>query len=148
MATAGKADATGKNNMSTIYHVFTKSIEGYRIFRTAADYERMRELLNFYRIENPPAKYSLFHASKNKDRFFTKYSISRNPLVKIIAYCLMPTHLHLILSEEKKKGISFYIARILNSYTRYFNTRYGRKGPLFRADSKRFWLTLMNNYII
>ncbi len=130
MAAAASADGT-------IYHIFTKSIEGYRIFRNNADYERMRGLLSFYKIKNPPTRYSEFQSLKDKERFFMKYPLSKDLLVEIIAYCLMPTHLHLILSEQKKKGISLYMARILNSYTRYFNTKYKRKGPLWQGRFKK-----------
>lgn len=120
-----------------IYHVFTKSIEGYRIFRNNADYERMRGLLSFYKIKNPVMRYCQFQELKNKDRFFMKYPVSEELLVEIIAYCLMPTHIHLILSEQNEKGISLYMARILNSYTRYFNTKYKRKGPLWQGRFKK-----------
>jgi len=45
----------------------------------------------------------------------------------------MPTHVHFILKQLKQNGISIFMNHILNSYTRYFNTKHKRKGPLWEA---------------
>ena len=37
-----------------VYHVFTKSIAGFEVFRSSADYERMKGILKYYQVENPP----------------------------------------------------------------------------------------------
>ncbi|MEE8423717.1 MAG: transposase, partial [Thermodesulfobacteriota bacterium] len=57
-------------------------------------------------------------------------------LVEVIAFCLMPTHLHLILKQMKENGISSFMGNTLNSYTRSFNTKYKRKGPLWEGRFK------------
>jgi len=48
----------------------------------------------------------------------------------------MPTHLHLVLKQLTEHGISEFMSLILNSYTRYFNTRHHRKGPLWEGRFK------------
>jgi putative transposase len=58
------------------------------------------------------------------------------PLVQIIAYCLMPTHIHLIIKEVEENGLSGYMNTALKSYTRYFNCKYKRKGPLWEGRFK------------
>lgn len=50
---------------------------------------------------------------------------------QIIAYCLMPTHFHVILKQLQDNGISQHMAGTLNSYSHYFNTKYKRLGPLW-----------------
>lgn len=116
-----------------IYHIFTKSIEGFRIFRSPLDYERMKGLLQFYRLQKLPIRYSTFLKLKDKERFFERYYAGKDYWVDIIAYCLMPTHLHLILSQLNNNGISIFMGNVLNSYTRYFNSKYKRKGPLWQS---------------
>ncbi|OGD56426.1 hypothetical protein A2V71_04650 [Candidatus Berkelbacteria bacterium RBG_13_40_8] len=56
--------------------------------------------------------------------------------VKTVAYCIMPTHFHLILGQIGNNGISKFMAKVLNSYSRYFNLRYKRKGPLWEGHFK------------
>ena len=48
----------------------------------------------------------------------------------------MPTHFHLILNQKKENGIPRFMSNVLNSYTRYFNTKYKRKGPLWEGRFK------------
>lgn len=61
---------------------------------------------------------------------------------KLFAYCLVPEHFHLLLElpmkkEQPKPGILSNIMHDLNSsYTKYFNSKYGKKGHLFRERYK------------
>ena len=119
-----------------IYHVFTKSIAGYCIFRDDHDYARMINLIRYYRLEKPPTRFSAYVTLKDKDLFFSKYCLTKDLLVDVISYCIMPTHLHIALKQLKGNGISTFMGNVLNSYTRYFNTRSGRKGPLWQSRFK------------
>lgn len=51
----------------------------------------------------------------------------------------MPTHIHIMLEELRACGISTFISNTLNSYSRYFNIKHKRKGPLWegRTDKVR-----------
>jgi len=48
----------------------------------------------------------------------------------------MPTHIHLVLKQVVDNGISKFMAKVLNSYSRYFNCRHHRKGHLFEGKFK------------
>ena len=130
--------ATKRNPLieGKVYHVFTKTIAGYKIFRNDSEYERMRGLLEYYKIESPPLKFSAFEDIKDKENFYQNHFIAKDNLVEMIAYCLMPTHIHLILKQLKKGGISVFMSNILNSYTRYFNIKTKRRGPLWESRFK------------
>lgn len=121
---------------TSVYHVFTKSIAGYCIFRDDRDYTRMINLIKYYRLEKPPTKFSAFMALKDKNLLFSEYCLTKDLLVDVIAYCIMPTHLHIALKQLKSNGISTFMGNALNSYTRYFNTRSSRKGPLWQSRFK------------
>lgn len=100
----------------------------------------MMDLLKYYQIRNE-TKFSDFLQLKEVgltgfDKFFEIISKDKEKIVQIIAYSLMPTHFHLILKQLEEKGISSYIGSILNSYTHYFNTKRGRKGPLWESKFK------------
>ena len=122
-----------------VYHVFNKSIAGFKIFNNKSEFSRMRSTIHYYQREKPPVKFSKFIESarnKNNQPDETIVLSTEEKLVEIIAYCLMPTHLHLILKQLKENGISTFMSNILNSYTRYFNTKINRKGPLWEGRFK------------
>ena len=118
------------------YHVYTKSIAGYEVFYAVADYYRMIHLMKFYAYKNRPKKFSEFIKIKDKSVYADKYFQSDDKLVDIIAYCFMPTHIHFLLVQKKDNGISAYMKNILDSYTRYFNNKNNRKGPLWQGRFK------------
>jgi putative transposase len=124
-----------------IYHIVSRSIANFKIFNDDNDCNRILNLFQYFEVDNPPAKFSLFMSLKPvQDLGFQKYFYSlikdQDKIVQIIAYCLMPTHIHLILKQLKENGISSYMRKILDSYTRYFNTLHKRKGPLWESRFK------------
>lgn len=124
-----------------IYHVFTKSIAGFKVFLTKSDYLRMIELIDYYRF-NPLLKFSEYKRAKEKDKLDPlRVEKGSPPIADLIAYCLMPTHIHLVLEERAPSGITEYMRRILDSYTRYFNRKIGRKGPLWESRFKKVLVT-------
>lgn len=129
-----------KNTLATgeIYHIFTRSIADFKVFNNSKDYERMLKLFYFFQVEKPPIKFSNFVNAKSVQQVgfqnsFDSLTEGCDKIVQIIAYCLMPTHIHLVLKQMKNNGISIFVGNILNSYTRYFNTSHHRKGPLWES---------------
>lgn len=119
------------------YHVFNRSIARYVIFNDDQDFLRFKEILNLCRYPDFNLRYSSFLDLTPEAQKITLERIKNSrPIVVIIAYILMPTHFHLILKQLDDSGISHYMARVLNSYARYFNTKYKRKGPLFEGKFK------------
>jgi len=106
----------------------------------------MLYLLRYYQIQEPPVSFSAYMRLEKvqHDGFsecFEPISQDQQKLVQIIAYCLMPTHVHLILKQLKPSGISIFMGNILNSYTRYFNIKYHRKGPLWESKFQNIPVT-------
>ena len=128
-----------KNNPVTgeIYHVFTKSIAGFRIFNDADEFLRIKEISCYYNQKDLSMKYSRFKQLQEKLDLKSKRKPTNEHIVNIIAYCFMPTHIHLILKQLEDNAISVYMNNILNSYTRYFNIRHKRKGPLWEGRFKK-----------
>lgn len=120
------------------YHIFSRSIAEFRIFNNDTDFQRMIYLLIYFQIQEPPTSFSTFMKLERvqHDGFFKCFdpiAQDQEKIVQIIAYCLMPTHIHLILKQLSPSGISNFMSNVLNSYTRYFNTKYHRKGPLWES---------------
>lgn len=116
--------------ISEVYHVFNRGVEERVVFTSKRDYLRFLETFVYYQRANVPSRFSFRKRPQAED------FLRLDNLVEIICYCLMPTHFHFLLRQIKDKGISSFLSRLTNSYTRYFNTRYRRIGPLFQGTFK------------
>ncbi|MBL6997248.1 MAG: transposase [Phycisphaerales bacterium] len=52
--------------------------------------------------------------------------------VRLIAFCLMPNHFHLLACCSEGKDLSLCLQWITSIYAKYFNRRYGRRGHLWQ----------------
>ena len=98
-------------------------------------------LILYFQAENNFPQISRIISLYVKHRVFdtvgdiTKHVISKR-FVELASFALMPNHFHLIVKEVKEGGMGKYMQRVLNSYTKYFNTRYGVSGHLFQGPYK------------
>lgn len=112
------------------YHVYNRGVEKRIIFGEERDFTRFLQTLYYYQFSGPKPAFS------DRDRFKIK-DFSHNPkIVEIVCYCLMPNHFHLLIKQTAGNGISEFIAKVINSYTKYFNTKHKRVGPLFQGTFK------------
>ncbi|RJQ36589.1 transposase [Candidatus Microgenomates bacterium] len=109
------------------YHIYNRGLEKQVIFNNRGDYFHFLETIFYYQIQNPKPKYSQYRVSKI-------FPIDPNKkIVDIISYCLMPNHFHLFVKQIKNNGISEFMRKSINSFTKYRNTKYNRQGPLFKG---------------
>jgi len=132
-----------KNPLVTgeVYHIFSRSIEKFKIFNNRAQYFKLQNALQFYQFSNLPICFSRFaEAAKTLKHRYRERLLDlvndKEKSVEIIAYCLMPTHIHLILKQLQENGITSFISNSLNSYSHYFNLKHKRKGPLWQSEFK------------
>lgn len=120
-----------------IYHVFNRGVERRPVFTLKRDCRRAVTTLDFYRFKKPPLRLARALVLKKEERvnFFTNLK-KRSKLAEILSYCLMPNHFHLLLKQKLENGIPKFLSDFSNSYTRYFNTRHKRIGPLFQGIFK------------
>src|SRR4030043_1285079 len=91
-----------------LYHVITRGNQSQRIFKDKEDYQRYLKILADYKIRY---EYVLY------------------------AYVLMSNHVHLLM-ETRETSLSKILQGINQSYTMYFNRRYGTVGHLFQGRYK------------
>lgn len=94
-----------------IYHITMRSLKEFDLFRTTNDKDKFLNILKKY-----------------KDIF----------LFKIYAYCLMDTHVHLLIYSNGA-DISKFMHSINQSYAQYYNVKHDRRGHVF---SDRFTSTI------
>lgn len=116
---------------SEFYHLYNRGVEKRSTFLSDHDRQRFLQTLSYYRFTNPPAKFS----ARNRPIFKIK-TAGKSVFVEIVCFCLMPNHFHLIVKQVEEYGITKFVSKVLNSYTKYFNTKHGRVGPLFQGSFK------------
>lgn len=111
-----------------IYHIYNRGSEKRRIYSDRRDYSRFIKTIRYYQVQGPKPKLSYFKESSRLD--FSKR------IIDILAYCLMPNHFHLLVKQAQDRGITEFMGKLSNSYTKYYNVRTSRIGPLFQGEFK------------
>ncbi len=121
-----------------IYHIVNRGVASQPIFHNKSDYQRCIDTILYYQNKSPSLRYSFFIRLplQRRNDFLNQLKAEKDLLVEIIAYCLMPNHIHLLVKQVDKDGISHFMSNFANSYTRYFNTKQERIGPLFQGKFK------------
>lgn len=117
-----------------IYHVFNRSIASQPIFIDKRDHERMLDLIGYYRFKKLPLRFSHYNRlpKEQKAEYETSFMTKVNPMLEILAYCIMPTHVHFLLRPKIDNSVSDFMRNLQNSYSKYFNTKRSRTGSLFQ----------------
>ncbi len=120
-----------------VYHVFNRGIDRRPTFIGKKEYGRAKLTLQYYRHISVPLRLSYFLDLKVDLRDGVLKKLEATPyVVEILAYCLMPNHFHFLLRQVTDNGVSKFLSNFQNSYTRYFNTKHKRVGPLFLDQCK------------
>lgn len=120
------------------YHVYNRGVEKRIIFEDEMDYKVFLGYLKEY-LSPEVDKNKFVHIITVKDTVFN--GVPRQPnnyhkKVDLLAYCLMPNHFHLLIKQLEKGGMKNFIHSLLLRYSRYFNQKYKRVGPLFQGRYK------------
>lgn len=121
-----------------IYHIFNRGVDHRPTFLNKKEFKRAIKVMNFYRFAKLPVRLSFFliWAKERREELLNEYEKKAERLIDIISFCLMPNHFHFLLRQKTSGGIAKFMSNFQNSYTRYFNTRHKRIGPLFLDQFK------------
>lgn len=116
------------------YHVFNKSISNFGILSKRSNSQKFIDTLNYYNDLKVTLSLSVF---LRKNSLYTNLlSPKENIIAKIISYCIMPDHYHLLVKVIHANKFSKLINNVENSFSRYFNIKNNRKGPLWQSRFK------------
>lgn len=109
------------------YHIYSRGIDKRVVFNDLADFQRFKKLLYLANDDTKAVDLDLLKSIPYQEVF----SIPRaQPLVGIVAYCLMDNHPHIVMKEIVEGGITRFMHKIGTAYTTYFNKRHNRIGNL------------------
>lgn len=91
----------------------------------------------FHVITQGINKSYIFEKSEDiKYHIKTMYKLSAQHEIKIIAYCIMNNHVHMLIETDDIKELSKYMQRLNTTYAKYYNKKYNRIGYVFRDRYK------------
>ncbi len=123
-------------SVGSIVHVINRGARGAQITRDESDCDRFLKLLFYLNDEYQCHSKSGWEKDVSNLSDFERPSDwpERVPLVRILAWTLMPNHFHLVLQEIHEGGISKFMQRLGGSMSVHFNTKYQQQGSLFQGS--------------
>lgn len=133
--------------MAEIYHILSRGVDKRKIFLEEEDY--LRFIHDLFEFNNQEAALNIGYFFKNQYIDLRSQYINgkRKFLVKILIFCLMPNHYHLILSPLIEGGITKFMRKLNIGYAKYFNQKYERVGALFQGRYKSILIRDESHFI-
>ena len=119
------------------YHVYNRGVDRRNIFESEDDIKRFYYSLLYFNTQEISINFRLAKS---------RYSSVEGQLVKVVAYCLLPNHFHLILKQVDDGGVAQFMKKVSSGYTGYFNEKYSRSGSLFQGVYKRVLVESSEQY--
>ena len=63
----------------------------------------------------------------------------KDPLVKILCYCLKPNHFHLLLQEIREDGISKFMHKLGVGFANYYNAKHKKLAEFSKDRTRQKW---------
>ncbi|MBD3366513.1 hypothetical protein GF360_04220 [candidate division WWE3 bacterium] len=104
-----------------IYHAYNRANDRGLLFRDEQDYKVFLSFLRDKLLErnNPISNRKTFHEK-----------------ISLYAFCLMPTHFHLLLKQKEEYDMSRFMKSLQLSYVFYCKGRYALRGRLLEGRYK------------
>ncbi len=120
-----------------IYHIVLRGTNKSLIFLDKEDYYRgIFSLFEFNDEQGVLIRERRRTRLRAKNAGNEQFSAKRKMFVEIFAFCFMPNHIHLLLRQTKKNGITNFMRKLGTGYALYFNNKYKRQGHLFQGRFK------------
>ena len=138
-----------------IYHLILRGIDNNLLFKNIDDHYRgifcIYEFNHDKRVEIRDKRRARMKIKEEVKRVAQKFEKEkargqrvsadlltdpRDKLVEVLAFCLMPNHVHLLVRQLKNDGITKFMRKLGAGYGRYFNKKYQRKGYVFQNRFK------------
>lgn len=117
-------NVTKEQAPDSYYHVYARGVNKQKIFLEASDYKHFLNLFARYLSEK-----QLISTTGEPYPHYTGK-------VELLAYCLMSNHFHFLIYQLEVPYLEKLMRSLMTSYSRYFNLKYRRTGPLFESRYK------------
>ncbi|MBU0503873.1 MAG: transposase [Candidatus Omnitrophota bacterium] len=105
---------------SAYYHIMNRGNQKQRIFLEDTDFVEYLKILKFFK---------------------KKYGF------RILGYCLMPNHVHLIIDIKQPNNLARFMQGITQVYTMWYNKKYNKTGHLWQGRFKSMVIQKDNYFL-
>ena len=119
--------------VGSIVHITNRGTRGVEIVRDNADRTRFEQLLYYFNDSFSDDNWRKIVAGLAPFERPKDWP-EREPLVRILAWTLLPNHFHLLIEEIHEGGISKFMQRLCGSMSAYFNAKYRERGTIFEGS--------------
>lgn len=120
----------------TYHHVILRGARGMDFLHKPDDWWECIKLLYYQNDTFQHQQWKRDIANMKEGGLFARPSLwpERDPLVLILAFCIHSNHIHLLIKEVRKGGLSQFMRRCPNSMTLRYNEKYGGSGTIFQGS--------------
>lgn len=94
------------------------------------------------------AKQEVFHKPQDYEAFvFLMREAKKRISIKILAYCLMPNHFHLIVMPPNSESLSKWMQWLMTSHVRRYHKHYDTSGHIWQGRFKSFHIEEDNHLL-
>jgi len=119
------------------YHVYNRGVAKQDIFLDKQDYKTFLSYLKIYLSKKDDLQ--KIAPTRQLKNFFEELTL--------LAYCLMSNHFHMLVWQKDPMTMANFMRSIATKYSRYFNKKYNRVGPVFQSRYKAVLVTGENQFI-
>jgi putative transposase len=119
---------------NSFYHIYIRGNNKQSIFNEDIDYKYFIKLIVRYLSQES--------LTDTNGRIYPSFTGK----IDLLAYCLISNHYHLLVYQIETPYLEKFMRSIMTSYSRYFNLKYKRSGPVFESRYKAV-LTDQDSYL-
>ncbi|MFH1423896.1 MAG: transposase [Candidatus Nealsonbacteria bacterium] len=119
---------------SLFYHSYNRGTDKRKIFIEEGDY--FRGVHDLYEFNDSNAVFNLKQRINGR---LTSINLNktRENLLNLFVWCLMPNHYHLFSSPIPDNGLANFHKKFGGGFAKFFNVKYKRNGTLFQGKYKK-----------
>ncbi|MBU1015099.1 transposase [Patescibacteria group bacterium] len=129
--------------VGSIYHIYNRGVAKCSIYAEEGDYWRFLQGLCLFNDVKSTNRV-LWELERQRGelnlRVLRDYVVNpeheREKLVRILAYCIIDNHYHLLVEEIREGGVTQFMHKLGTGYAAFFNKKHERVGPLFQGRFK------------
>lgn len=117
-------NVTKEQAPQSFYHVYARGSNKQKLFLDDADYKYFLSLFERY--------LSMKQTTSKTGEPYPHYYGN----IELVAYCLMSNHFHIYVYQKEVPYLEKFMRSLMTSYSRYFNLKYKRTGPVYESRYK------------